>query len=155
MSQGPLRIGALARLSGATPRALRLYEALGLLPAPARQGKYRVYGPVHLELVRLIREAQGLGFKLQELQALAAEMPLAQALHPEAALPALRDKRRQLERQIEELQARAGALDRCIAALDDPRLHAALCTQSPPGPGLPARQALPAMAEASTAAPGA
>lgn len=28
----PLRIGALARLSGATPKALRLYGTLGLIP---------------------------------------------------------------------------------------------------------------------------
>jgi len=144
-----LRIGALARLSGATPRALRLYEEIGLLPAPAREGKYRVYGAVHLDVVRLIREAQGLGFKLQELQALAAEMPLAQALQPEAALQALRDKRRQLDQQIEALQARAGALDRCIAALGDPRLHAALCTLAPQRP------AAPALAETSSALPGA
>lgn len=124
-----LRIGALARLSGATPRALRLYEAMGLLPAPAREGKYRVYGAVHLNVVRLIREAQALGFKLHELQSLAAEVPLTQALNPDTALPALRDKRRQLDQQIHELQARAGTLDRCIAALSDPRLLTALCTE--------------------------
>ena len=132
MSTAPkarLRIGDLARLSGATPRALRLYEEMGLLPAPAREGKYRVYGAVHLDVVRLIREAQGLGFKLQELQALAGEVPLAQALHPETALPALRDKRRQLDQQILELQLRADTLDLCIAALSDPRLHSALCTE--------------------------
>lgn len=131
MSPSPMQIGALARLSGSTPRALRLYEELGLLPAPARQGKYRVYNATHLDVVRLIREAQALGFKLQELQDMAREMPLSQALHADLALPALLEKRQALVQQIQAMQARVQTLDLCIGALSDPRLHAALCEQQP------------------------
>ena len=36
-------IGEFARLAGTTPKAIRLYEQLGLLPEPRRRGKYRVY----------------------------------------------------------------------------------------------------------------
>lgn len=72
MSRDTLRIGALARLSGAAPKALRLYEALGLIPEPRRQGSYRIYEQRHLDAARLIRQAQAVGFKLQELRALTA-----------------------------------------------------------------------------------
>ena len=43
-------IGEFARLAGTTPKAVRLYEQLGLLPEPRRRGKYRVYRAEDLEL---------------------------------------------------------------------------------------------------------
>ncbi len=36
-----MRIGELARRTGTTPKALRLYEAQGLLGRVARAGSYR------------------------------------------------------------------------------------------------------------------
>jgi MerR family copper efflux transcriptional regulator len=60
-------IGELARLSGTTPKAIRHYEALGLLGKVRRSGVYRVYGAQELAQLSLIRQAQFLGFKLSEL----------------------------------------------------------------------------------------
>ena len=65
-------IGEFARLAGTTPKAVRLYEQLGLLPEPRRRGKYRVYRAEDLEWVGFIREAQRLGCKLSELVPLLA-----------------------------------------------------------------------------------
>lgn len=62
-------IGEVARRSGATQRAIRLYESLGLLQV-ARQGSYRVYSAEQVEFIQLIKEAQTLGLTLQELQGL-------------------------------------------------------------------------------------
>lgn len=62
-----MRIKTLAALTGASQKALRHYESLGLLGAVPRQGRYRAYGPAHLELVALIRRAQRFGFSLAEL----------------------------------------------------------------------------------------
>ena len=62
-----MRIGELARRTGATPKALRLYEARGLLGAVARTGSYRHYGDADVARVQLIRQAQALGFRLAEL----------------------------------------------------------------------------------------
>ncbi|WP_323992870.1 MerR family DNA-binding transcriptional regulator [Aeromonas dhakensis] len=42
-------IGEFARLAGSTPKAVRLYEQLGLLPEPRRRGSYRVYRAEVLE----------------------------------------------------------------------------------------------------------
>lgn len=63
-------IGKLAQLSSATPKAIRLYEAIGLIPAPVRQGKYRVYSDKDVALVHMIRRAQAVGFSLAELKGL-------------------------------------------------------------------------------------
>ena len=61
-------IGKAAQLSGTTIKAIRHYEAIGLLPAPQRQGQYRVYSEQNVELLMFIKCAQQLGFKLKELQ---------------------------------------------------------------------------------------
>ncbi|MCH7342665.1 MerR family transcriptional regulator [Pelomonas sp. CA6] len=113
----PLRIGALARASGASAKALRLYESLGLLPAPRRQGRYRVYEDEHLQAVLMIREAQALGFRLRELQQLAGPGPLTQALPLERALAAVRAKREQLAQEQARLAEQAGRLARFEAQL--------------------------------------
>ena len=60
-------IGEIARLAGTSPKALRHYEALGLLGDVRRSGAYRVYTQQDLAQVKLIRQAQTLGFRLAEL----------------------------------------------------------------------------------------
>ncbi len=65
-------IGEIARLAGTSPKALRHYEALGLLGDVRRAGAYRVYTQQDLAQVKLIRQAQTLGFRLAELLPLLA-----------------------------------------------------------------------------------
>ncbi|SDU13976.1 DNA-binding transcriptional regulator, MerR family [Halopseudomonas salegens] len=60
-------IGELARRTGASPKAIRLYEARKLLPRVPRKGAYRVYGEEHVQQIQVIRQAQVLGFTLTEL----------------------------------------------------------------------------------------
>ena len=60
-------IGELAKRSGASARALRLYESLGLLGRVQRQGSYRVYHEESVALVQMIRQALALGLRLAEL----------------------------------------------------------------------------------------
>lgn len=66
-------IGEASKRTGTTPKAIRLYEQLGLLPVPERKGKYRVYNDSDLDLITIIKTAQGLGFKLSEMKALLFE----------------------------------------------------------------------------------
>jgi DNA-binding transcriptional MerR regulator len=66
-----LRIGELARRSGTTPRTIRYYEELGLLPgAPERDaGRHRLYGDADVERVlELLRLKDLLGLSLDELR---------------------------------------------------------------------------------------
>lgn len=63
----PMYIGEIAKRAGATPKAIRLYESLGLLGRVPRLGAYRLYTEQHVVRVRLIKQAQTLGFKLAEV----------------------------------------------------------------------------------------
>ena len=61
-----MRIGELGERAGVTPRALRHYEELGLLPARRRANGYREYGEHDLALVAEIHRLVELGFALEE-----------------------------------------------------------------------------------------
>lgn len=65
-------INEASKRSGATQRAIRLYESLGLLNVP-RSGKYRIYNEQHIELIKIIKEAQTLDISLSDLRALKSE----------------------------------------------------------------------------------
>lgn len=60
-------IGTVAKATGASPKAIRLYETLGLLPTVRRRGSYRVYDEEDVRRIKWIKQAQALGFKLSEL----------------------------------------------------------------------------------------
>jgi MerR family transcriptional regulator, copper efflux regulator len=63
-------IGRAAKATGASAKAIRLYESLGLIAPPERDGRYRVYGPQAVAAIRCIKQAQALGFSLKEIRAL-------------------------------------------------------------------------------------
>ena len=67
-----LRIGELAERSGVTPRTIRYYEELGLLPRSEReQGKHRVYTEADAERIcELTRLRDLLGLSLDELRSM-------------------------------------------------------------------------------------
>ena len=67
------RIGPFAKLTGTTPRTIRYYEEIGLLPGPddRAQGKHRCYTDADVERVReIIRLRDLLGLSLEELSTL-------------------------------------------------------------------------------------
>ncbi|MEU6555488.1 MerR family transcriptional regulator [Streptomyces sp. NPDC046915] len=64
-----MRIGELAALIGITPRAVRHYHQLGLLPEPSRRGNgYREYGLRDAVLLARIRRLTELGLGLDEVR---------------------------------------------------------------------------------------
>jgi DNA-binding transcriptional MerR regulator len=69
-----LRIGEAAKLAGTTPRTIRYYEEIGLLPARSRQpGEHRTYAEGDVErLTELLRLKDLLGLSLEELKELVA-----------------------------------------------------------------------------------
>ena len=72
-ARGELRIGDVARLAGTTPRTIRYYEEIGLLPtAAAREpGAHRTYAEADVErLTDLLRLKDLLGLSLEELKEL-------------------------------------------------------------------------------------
>ncbi|MFN2616518.1 MAG: MerR family transcriptional regulator [Thermoleophilaceae bacterium] len=81
-----LRIGEVAELTGTTPRTIRYYEEIGLLPtAPGRErGSHRLYEQGDVErLGELLRLKELLGVSLEELRELVAAESARAALRRE------------------------------------------------------------------------
>jgi MerR family copper efflux transcriptional regulator len=98
-----MRIGELARQAGCTVKAVRFYEARGLLPRAARTPSgYRHYGATEARRLLFIRRAKQLGLSLEKIRALVAH--LSDDERPGAAV------RPHLERllgcELEEIDAR-------------------------------------------------
>jgi MerR family transcriptional regulator, repressor of the yfmOP operon len=108
----PLRIGEVADLLGTTPRTIRYYEEIGLLPGAddRAQGKHRVYGEGDVERLReIIRLRDLLGLSLDELSTL---------LEAEAARAAIRREIQLTEDPTELRRLREGALGHITTQLD-------------------------------------
>lgn len=98
-----MQISELARRSGVPAKTIRYYEAVGLLPAPARAGNnYRHYDPAALERLRFIASARSLGFALADVGELLAARDAGNA---------------PCERVLDALDAQLATLDRRIADL--------------------------------------
>ena len=72
-----MRIGDAAAAAGTTPRALRFYEANGLLSPPRRtRAGQRVYGPREVARLRAIRELLSLGLTVADIRNCADRLDL-------------------------------------------------------------------------------
>lgn len=108
-------IGKLAELTGATRKAIRLYESLGLIPVPGRKGKYRVYSDNDVVLINMIRRAQTVGFNLAELKELVTLKAKSNKFPIEMAIELIAKKREKLRKNIDEIKL----LDRRLTELED------------------------------------
>ncbi len=99
-----LLIGQVARQAGIGIGAVRLYERLGLIPAPTRtRSGYRQYPEDAVLRVRLIHSAKSLGFTLREMAGLFAQLgPRGMSTAEKDAL--LDDKLREVEAKISSLE---------------------------------------------------
>jgi DNA-binding transcriptional MerR regulator len=73
MSDQGLRIGEVAKLAATTPRTIRYYEEIGLLPAASERepGAHRTYAETDVErLTELLRLKDLLGVSLEEMKEL-------------------------------------------------------------------------------------
>jgi MerR family transcriptional regulator, repressor of the yfmOP operon len=113
-----LRIGDVAKLVGTTPRTIRYYEEIGLLPqAPARpSGGHRMYTEAEVERLReVMRLKDLLGVSLEQLKTLLAAEDARAAVraqlrrddvHPERRSELLAEALGHIERQLELVRAR-------------------------------------------------
>lgn len=102
-----LTIGQAADASGVSAKMVRHYEAIGLIPTPARtSGNYRTYGDREVQMLRFVRRARSLGFSIPEI----------------SRLLSLWLNRRRPSRQVREIAIRhITELDRKIAELGSMR----------------------------------
>ena len=69
MGRDGLFIGEVATNAGVSRKALRVYEAAGILRPPRRTASgYRVYDEDALAILTFVKQAQRLGFRLQEIK---------------------------------------------------------------------------------------
>jgi DNA-binding transcriptional MerR regulator len=138
-----LRIGEVAQLTGTTPRTIRYYEEIGLLPGSSEraQGKHRVYSQADVDRVReIVRLRDLLGLSLEQLSKLleaeTARAELRREYHEthdpatrrrilEEALGHIGDqlelvgqRRRELEQLEHELVTRRESIQAKLAELD-------------------------------------
>lgn len=99
-------ISELAREFDVTPRAIRFYEAEGLL-APRREGQRRIYTPRDRTRLKLTLRGKRLGLTLSEIRALIDMYEPGRDERPqlERFLAALVSHRSALERQREDIDA--------------------------------------------------
>ena len=70
MGEATWRIDELAQRAGLTVDTIRYYSREGLLLAPEKQGRNRLYGTQHLERLDRIRELQAQRFSLAAIRAI-------------------------------------------------------------------------------------
>lgn len=64
-----MNIGAASDASGVSPRMIRHYEKIGLIPAPLRRDSgYRDYSPADVHRLRFIANARDLGFPIEDIR---------------------------------------------------------------------------------------
>jgi len=97
-------IGEFATLTGTTPKTIRFYESMGLIPEPLRKGKYRIYGQTYVETVIQIKMAQNLGFKLSEIKSKIGDSNIKRGLPPSIIMSAIDSKRAQIKSEIVKLE---------------------------------------------------
>lgn len=125
---GNLRVGALARQAGVSPRTVRYYEFLGLLPpAPRSPNGDRCFRSEDLDRLRFIQRAKALGLTLAEIKHLLAVAEEGRCLLTQAELRAI------LEQKIAACTARIQALTAFRAVLEAVIQRLATASDAQPG----------------------
>src|SRR5215831_11015802 len=106
-----LRVGELSAKSGVGRKALRLYEARRILPAPRRTpAGYRVYPPETLVLLDFVARARRLGLTLAEIAQIVAIR--------RSGSPPCVHVRRLLEQKASDLEGMMGELRDTLSRWD-------------------------------------
>jgi len=107
-----MNIGQLSKASGVTPKMVRYYESIGLLPpADRRESGYRDYGRNDVHRLTFVRRARDLGFSIEtigELLSLWADQGRSHA-----------EVRQIAARHIAGLEAQSARLREMIVTLRD------------------------------------
>lgn len=109
-----MNIGEAAEKAGVTPKMVRHYESLGLLPKVRRtESGYRVYGEAEVHTLRFIKRSRDLGFSMAEIAEL---VKLWQdRRRPSASVKKVASSHlAELDRKIQEMQSMRKTLSHLI-----------------------------------------
>ncbi|MEW6543125.1 MAG: heavy metal-responsive transcriptional regulator [Nitrospirota bacterium] len=109
-------IGQLADMIGVNVQTLRYYERLKLLTPSARKSSgYRLYGSAEVLRLRFIKNAQALGFTLQEIAEL-LDLRVSSTARCGDVQRKAQAKLKQVEAKMRDLRALARALQSLVTA---------------------------------------
>jgi DNA-binding transcriptional MerR regulator len=118
-----LKIGELAKRAGCSVKAVRFYEAKGLLPAPPRSPSgYRLYTDGHVRALRLIRRAKVLGLSLAKIRTLVVHV--GEGSRPGARLRPhlarlIREELKEIEAKLDQLATLRTELESLLTQIHD------------------------------------
>ena len=113
-----LKIGEVSKRSGVGVEALRFYEKSGLLDKPSRTySGYRVYGEDVLERLAFIKQAQALGFSLDEIRRIIEDARKGQSPCDEVR-EIVRRRMGELDERLRELQRHRKELKQTLEEWD-------------------------------------
>jgi DNA-binding transcriptional MerR regulator len=113
-----LQLGKLASLSGVSVDTVRYYERRKLLARALRtEGGFRLFGPEAVERIQFIKQAQEMGFSLDEIRDLLANgggRTECQRVHD-----LLQSKLNELDERMERMKNFRRTLSRHLAACEE------------------------------------
>jgi len=110
-------IGKVAEKTGASPKAIRHYESIGLIETPQRQGSYRVYSEHDVLVIGMIRTAQNLGFSLSELKEVVTQKAINKQLPFDLINTLIDEKKSALMQKTQQLLEQVDNLEKFKAQL--------------------------------------
>ena len=96
-------IGRVSELTGATRKAIRHYESIGLIKPPERKGNYRTYSDHDVMVIGMICRAKALGFSLSEIQDVVSKKSQEKKLPVDLVFELIDQKILQIKQEVTEL----------------------------------------------------
>ena len=96
-------IGRVSELTGATRKAIRHYESIGLITPPERKGSYRIYNDHDVMVISMICRAKTLGFSLFEIKDIVSKKMEEKQLPMDLVYRLIDKKVSDLKQESEEL----------------------------------------------------
>ena len=114
-----MKIGSVAEAAGVEVSTVRYYERRGLLAEPPRtESGYRHYDESVIDRIRFVRQAQDLGFALEEIEEL-LDLRVEDPASCGAVEEVTRAKLRSVDAKIRELRRLRAVLARLVRACED------------------------------------
>lgn len=103
-------IGRVSELTGATRKAIRHYESIGLIRSPERKGSYRIYNDHDVMVISMICRAKALGFSLFEIKNIVSKKTKEKKLPIDLVYRLIDKKVSDLKQEAEELLLKVESL---------------------------------------------
>ncbi|WNR45653.1 MerR family transcriptional regulator [Paenibacillus roseipurpureus] len=116
-----MRISELSKLTGASIRSLRYYEAKGLIATQREENGYRVYNQMVVERVKTIQFYLSLGFTTEQIESFLNCVMKNQESQCDDLLPLYTEKLQEIEKQMAMLQLLQANLKDRIAFIEEQR----------------------------------